>query len=252
MTDLPAKNNSPALTQTAPPYRLGIAGAGDISVNETEVTFDDLEDMIAHIRDNPVPEDKYYRLVGLDLSWRNFSGMALDHCIFDNCDLSGADFTDALFEGGQVKSCSFSGADFSHARLYNIMLVENDFTDVSFRKAELKDVLDKQGSFVGAQFDGAEIVLGRFEGTDISESAFPGAQIKDVSFETVRARGADLTDLAAVSNIALKDTNLLGAKLSAQFRKAAQGGTTFDPRVSAGQMDALRRSRKPRKPGGPR
>lgn len=251
VTNLPEQQKVPDITQTEPPYRLGVAGLHGLSVNETEITFDGIEDLIAHVRNQPVPEDKWYRFVGLDLTWRNFSGMDLEHCIFEDCDFSGADLSDAILQGARIENCNFKDADLSHARLYNSVLENNDLSGAVLRKAEIKGVHDKNSNFSRAVFDGAEMTMCEFTGTDISECAFDGVEMRDIRFKAVRARDADLSNLESVANISLEDTNFVGANLSARFRKAAKGGATFDPRVSARQMEALKRIRKIRKPGGP-
>lgn len=252
MTNLPTSKKGPDITQTEPPYRLVVKSMGGLSTIMSEIVFDDIEDMVSHIREHQADDDTWYQLVGMDLSWRNFSGMGLEHCIFENCNLSGADFSDTLLEGVSLADCDFTNADFSHSRLFNAVLGNNDFSGATFRKAQIKGSQDKGSDFTGAKFDGADMAMSQFKDTDISECSFPGAEMRDLSFTGVRARDADLTMLEAASNITLNGTNLVGANISSMFRKAASGGTTFDPRVSARQMEALKRIRKIRKPGGPK
>jgi branched-chain amino acid transport system substrate-binding protein len=112
---------------------------------------------------------------------------------FNDCDLSGADFS-ALNLSGAI----LTGVDLSEANLRDVNLEEAELQNVIFKGADLQDSHLAGALLAGASFEDAHL-----EGADFSEASLQGANLAQIE-----ANGADF------SNADLRDAILKHADLS--------------------------------------
>lgn len=179
------------------------------------------------------------RITGVDFSGQpltgcKFVGAALERVRFDNCNLVGTDFTDAIFASDgsvtmvgaqlcdtQQQKQHQQGISFRRCRLGGLCLSDLRLDrSVVFAEA----TLDVPGNFrgwtctsgSGLDLSGAHLVGTDLSGMSLVGYSFRGATLKDVSFA-----GSDLTDADFAGAVFRGHTNLAGARIGPGISKAA-------------------------------
>ena len=166
-------------------------------------------------------------LSGADLSETRLTGAMgiqlrlrdawIEDTIFDEADLSQADFGDA-----ELHRCSFKEAVLTKARFKRANLVGCDFTDVEASEAKFSGATTEDCRFVRGQFRETSFKGTVLKGADLSGSEFPQAKLREADLS-----GAKL-GAASFSSADLTQVVLTGADLTdADFRRADLTGVDF-------------------------
>ncbi len=95
------------------------------------------------------------RIRACDVSFGNLVKTTFERCVFEDCRLSGADFSDAAVEGGQWKKCLAAGVDLERARFEGVHFVDCDLSDASFVETSFVKCTFERCTLAGSQGEGA-------------------------------------------------------------------------------------------------
>jgi uncharacterized protein YjbI with pentapeptide repeats len=166
-------------------------------------------------------------LSGADLSETRLTGaMAIqirlrdawiEDTVFDEADLSQADFGDA-----ELHRCSFREAVLTKARFKRANLVGCDFTDVEASEAKFSGATTEGCRFVRSQFRETSFKGTVLKGADLSGSEFPQARLREANLSGATFGGASFTS-ADLTQVVLTGADLTDA----DFRRADLTGVDF-------------------------
>ncbi|MFF5335547.1 pentapeptide repeat-containing protein [Streptomyces sp. NPDC013181] len=114
---------------------------------------------------------------------------------FRGADLSGGDFTLALFTQANLAGVRLRGASFYRADLQSANLTGADLTGADLVRANLNEAV-----LCSARLDGADMVKASLFDVDASQASFRGTRIMGASLYDADMRGADLTDAVLFEN----------------------------------------------------
>ena len=175
-------------------------------------------------------------LSGRDLRGISFVDAVLNGVIFDNCQLSGANFSGAEIDGSsfvdaQMEGAIFEGArgegvDFSRANLAMGRLKQAEFGHVTFSGACLDGVTLAESRWVQVKAEGLSAVAVRARGwvldeADIKGSNFENAELVNAVFQVVNAESVNFSG-ANFRKARLYRPVLAGADLSKIIADEAQ------------------------------
>jgi len=165
------------------------------------------------------------RLQGFQASDQRYSGLDLGdisafqskwvNCVFDNCDLTLADFSGSEFEKCDFAKCDLTGASFRAARIRETEFVSCKLRRVAFTGCSPLKVVD-------------------FQNCDMRLASFYDATVEQANFIDSNLHGADMRFIEA-SQVTFNGSVLWGVavNIGCQFWNA-----TFDER-SAGIFTAM-------------
>jgi uncharacterized protein YjbI with pentapeptide repeats len=165
------------------------------------------------IDDDPAPQ--------LDLTDADLSAGVLhghyEHKVFQNANLSGADFRDASLVGANFHNAHLRYAVFDRANLEGVDFSGADLRDASFKRATIS-----MADFQGACLGGARLTRARIDNTDFTNA---GAGSTDIDFSGATLSAIDLSNPVFSSD----DVNLTGADLSLAYTPVARKGQQTTP-----------------------
>ncbi len=185
-------------------YRMTIDSIGDISEIMESISAKTKE-LLQLVRKN---------YSATDLSHADLKRVAVPDGKFNASDLHGADFsgsdlTNCSFRFSELRNVRFDGANLSKAKFLTSDLRNASFTgcvlnNTSFRGAILSGVSFDHLSLFGTNFDYASLDKTSFRNatlrdvsfkTDVRKTIFEGATMDGITFNELKGRGANLTDV---------------------------------------------------------
>lgn len=109
-----------------------------------------------------------------------FSGLELHRAIFENFDVSGADFT-----GANLRNASFNYSVLNRAVMHGAALMSATLVCVQIKGADLSEAIA-----IGADFTGEDLSSSGLKNADVFGASFVRANLCDVNFEVKRIEGA--------------------------------------------------------------
>jgi uncharacterized protein YjbI with pentapeptide repeats len=98
------------------------------------------------------------------------------------CDLSGCDFSEAVWQRVTLTDCRCSSIDLSQARLRHVTFEDCKLDDANLRLATLADV----------RFDGCVLVAGELAAATMERVSFPGCDLAAADLSQARCTDVDL------------------------------------------------------------
>lgn len=114
----------------------------------------------------------------------SLGGIELTDVIFENCDLSNVDFSEAFVHRTEFRHCKMIGTDFTRGRFKNVRILDCVGELASFRFGNLKQVAFEHSSLVSSDYYQASL-------DDVS---FTECNIDQAMLEGCKLNGIDLSD----------------------------------------------------------
>jgi uncharacterized protein YjbI with pentapeptide repeats len=112
------------------------------------------------------------------------------------CDLSGCDFSEAVWLRVKLVDCRASAIELPQANLREVTFVDCKLDDANFRLAQMQRVRFDASVLGGAEFVGARLADVSFDGSDLA-----GADFSNAKCGAVDLRGARLDGLRGVASL---------------------------------------------------
>lgn len=124
-------------------------------------------------------------------------GIELMDVIFDHCDLSNVDFTDAIIHRTEFRNCKLIGTDFTGGRFQNVYVKDclGDFA--TFRLADLKQVAFDNSSLKNSDYYQSKFQKVAFSRCNIDQAMLAGTKLSGMDLSDCEFSGliVDIQDL---------------------------------------------------------
>ncbi len=122
----------------------------------------------------------------------------LTDVIFENCDLSNVNFSDAFVHRTEFRNCKLIGTDFSRGRFQNVRMVDCIGDFASFRFGKLKGTVFTNCRLVSSDYYQAVLTHVEFLECDIDQATLAGCRLKEIDLSDCSFTGVhvDIEDLA--------------------------------------------------------
>ncbi|WP_310831757.1 pentapeptide repeat-containing protein [Paenibacillus pedocola] len=131
------------------------------------------------------------------ISNSSLRGIELTDVIFENCDLSNVNFSEAFVHRTEFRQCKMIGTDFTRARFQNVRVIGSICDFASFRFGNLKLISFEQSSLVSADYYQSIFQKVSFEECKIDQAVMAGVRLKDTDLSSCEFTGllVDIEDL---------------------------------------------------------
>ncbi|MBY0014427.1 pentapeptide repeat-containing protein [Paenibacillus typhae] len=131
------------------------------------------------------------------ISESSLRAIELTDVIFENCDLSNVNFSEAFIHRTEFRQCKMIGTDFTRARFQNVSVINSLCDFASFRFSKLKLTAFGQCSLNSADYYQADFQKVAFEDCKIDQAVMAGVRLKDTDLSSCEFTGllVDLEDL---------------------------------------------------------
>jgi uncharacterized protein YjbI with pentapeptide repeats len=103
---------------------------------------------------------------------------------FERCDLSGCDFSEAVWRRVTLTDCRVTGLELPQARLQDVTFTDCRLDDANVRLARLERV----------RFDRCVLIKAEFVGAQLADITFPSCDLTAADFSQARCAHVDLRD----------------------------------------------------------
>ncbi|MNO13053.1 Pentapeptide repeats (8 copies) [compost metagenome] len=126
------------------------------------------------------------------------NAIELTDVIFEHCDLSNVNFSDAFVHRTEFRNCKLTGTDFSRGRFQNVRIVDCIGDFASFRFGKFKGTAFVNCRLVSSDYYQAGLNHVEFSECDIDQATFEGCRLKEINLSDCRFAGlhVDIEDLA--------------------------------------------------------
>ncbi|WP_342564648.1 pentapeptide repeat-containing protein [Paenibacillus sp. FSL R7-0345] len=131
------------------------------------------------------------------ISESTLRAIELTDVVFENCDLSNVDFSEAFVHRTEFRQCKMIGTDFTRARFQNVSVIDSLCDFSSFRFGKLKLIGFSQCSLNSADYYQADFQKVSFEDCTIDQAVMAGVKLKDTDLSSCEFSGlqVDIEDL---------------------------------------------------------
>ncbi|WP_151733025.1 pentapeptide repeat-containing protein ['Paenibacillus yunnanensis' Narsing Rao et al. 2020] len=121
----------------------------------------------------------------------------LTDVIFENCDLSNVNFSEAFIHRTEFRRCKMLGTDFSDARLQNVRLIDCLADFANFRMGSFKQVAFESSSLISSDFYRCGLNSVAYSKCNIDQTNLAGCKLKDIDLSDCDFTGflVDIPDL---------------------------------------------------------
>ncbi|ULO06492.1 pentapeptide repeat-containing protein [Paenibacillus sp. 19GGS1-52] len=135
----------------------------------------------------------------------SLSGIELTDVIFERCDLSNVNFSDAFVHRTEFRNCKLIGTDFTRGRFQNVLFTDCIGDYATFRFANFKQVAYVDSSLIGADYYQSVLQKISFNRCNLDQAMLSGTKLN----------GIDLSD-CEFSGLHVEIEDLYGCIISAQ------------------------------------
>lgn len=127
----------------------------------------------------------------------SLNGIELTDVIFDHCDLSNVDFSDAFIHRTAFRDCRLIGTDFTRARFQNVSVIGCIGEFAVFRFVSFKGVSFERSSLISADYYQSSLNGLYFSECNLDQATLAGCRLKDIDLSDCEFTGltVDLQDL---------------------------------------------------------
>lgn len=124
-------------------------------------------------------------------------GMELTDVIFENCDLSNVNFSEAFVHRTEFRQCKMIGTDFTRARFQHVRVIGSICDFASFRFGTLKLLSFEQCSLVSSDYYQSTFQKVSFAECKIDQAVMAGVKLRDTDLSDCEFTGlqVDIEDL---------------------------------------------------------
>lgn len=140
--------------------------------------------------------DKVY-FKNVTFSDSTLRGIELTDVIFESCDLSNVNFSEAFVHRTEFRQCKMIGTDFNRSRFQNVRVIDSICDFASFRFGNLKLLSFEQSSLISSDYYQAGFQKVSFEECKIDQAVMAGVKLKDTDLSDCEFTGlhVDIEDL---------------------------------------------------------
>lgn len=135
----------------------------------------------------------------------SLSGIELTDVIFERCDLSNVNFSDAFVHRTEFRNCKLIGTDFTRGRFQNVLITDCIGDYATFRFANFKQIAFVDSSLIGADYYQSVVSKISFNRCNLDQAMLSGTKLN----------GIDLSD-CEFSGLNVEIEDLYGCIISAQ------------------------------------
>lgn len=127
----------------------------------------------------------------------SLTGIELIDVIFDSCDLSNVDFSNAIIHRTEFRNCKLIGTDFTKGRFQNVRVVDCIGDFATFRMANLKQVAFENSSLISSDYYQSNFQKVSFGECNIDQATMSGSKLNGIDLSDCEFNGliVDIQDL---------------------------------------------------------
>lgn len=153
----------------------------------------------------------------------NLSGYSslLSNCIFSQCKLRKAQFSDMIFKNCDLSNIHFTGSSFTRVEFNGCKLTGTNFSECTFNQVTFNECRGEYINLSGSKlrnvlFNACILRGGAFDNALLTNTFFSSCNLIEAEFYRTSLKGIDLSssEIAGIRILALPPNELRGAKVS--------------------------------------